>query len=207
MGFLNGFPPLCISLMNIRDWKLVPFRKLLTLMVECMQINFWTNCIDVQRNMAPRIRITVFENQSESLLFIHFQALWSVMTSTTVFMTYDSGVVVWWFISSSFFWLARQDTVWASFHSNLQKHLYTILQLWTPIFIDLSIVYTENSIDKYNFCPPCIRRWLFFSAAVQSFVHLLLWRLPEGFFSGLPFLGSYVTLVWSWQQRSALLVG
>lgn len=74
MGFLNGFPPLCISLMNIRDWKLVPFRKLLTLMVECMQINFWTNCIDVQRNMAPRIRITVFENQSESLLFISFSS-------------------------------------------------------------------------------------------------------------------------------------
>ena len=74
MGFLNGFPPLCISLMNIRDWKLVPFRKLLPLMVECMQINFWTNCIDVQRNMAPRIRITVFENQSESLLFISFSS-------------------------------------------------------------------------------------------------------------------------------------
>ena len=102
--------------------------------------------------------------------------------------------------------LASQDTQWAKMHYNLttlDSYFFFLFLLSRNLKFE---AYVEMWMRNISFRPLYIRRWFFVSVAVQSFVHLLLWRPPEGFFSTLPFLRSYVILVWSWQQRSALLV-
>ena len=130
-----------------------------------------------------------------------------MMTSSAVFMTMVFGVF---FI---LILLASQESQCAKLHfcfgiriyKSIFEHLIYIL--FCPCFIYFRETRNSRLINgNYNFHPLYIRRWFFVSVAVQSFVHLLLWRPPEGFFSTLPFLRSYVILVWSWQQRSALLV-
>ena len=148
--------------------------------------------------------MTFYQNTSWMEHYDVSLCLWSKCDDDVMGGVYDSGV--WWFISSSIYWLAK-------IHS--EQKCITTLQLWTAIFFFLFFLLSRNSkfeayvemwMRNISFRPLYIRRWFFVSVAVQSFVHLLLWRPPEGFFSALPFLRSYVILVWSWQQRSALLV-
>ena len=106
---------------------------------------------------------------------------------------------VFFFFSSSFCWLAKSHNVQNYIfvlgfkYKSILRLRNLIYILFCPCFIYFRETRNSRLINgNYNFHPLYIRRWFFVSVAVQSFVHLLLWRPPEGFFSTLSFLRSYV---------------